>query len=153
MTQMGTTDTQNAARNGAASGIFQPQGLDWGDVVKIILPAVLSTLSTSPQLAPQFKIGGGISIDPFSAQPGSLKPQDIWGDLAKAVGGVLLSTLSTSPQLAPQLKVGGGISIDPLSTAPAALNPQGINLGDLVKTIVPIVLSTLSAIPQVQRAN
>lgn len=95
---MTQTDMQNGFRNGAAAGNVQPQGLDWGELVKTIVPVVLSTLSANPQLAPQFKIGGGISIDPFSAQPGALKPQDIWGDLVKVIVPTVLSALSAMPQ-------------------------------------------------------
>ena len=149
---MTQTDMQSGFRNGAAAGIFQPQGLDWGELVKTIGGVVLSTLSANPQLVPQLKIGGGINIDPFSAQPGTLKPQDIWGDLIKVVVPTVLSALSANPQLAPQLKIGGGFSIDPFSAQPGALKPQDI-WGDLVKVVVPVVLSTLSAMPQVQRAT
>src|SRR5215475_9664234 len=85
--------------NGAATGTFKPQGFDLGDLVNIVAPIVLSTLSANPQLAPQFSIGAGININPFSATPGPLKPQDVdWSDVAHVVGGIL-SALCARPQL------------------------------------------------------
>ena len=146
---------QTTSQSNGAAGAFQPQGIDIGDIVKAVLPVVLSTLSANPQMAPQFSIGGGININPFSAAPGALKPQGIdIGDIVKAVVPalvpVLLNAFSASPQMAPQFSIGGGININPFSAGPGALKPQGIDLGDIVKIVLPTVLNALSAAPQMR---
>jgi hypothetical protein len=136
---------EDVPMNGNSAQI-NPQGLDISDIIKAVLPIVMTTLSASPQVSPQMSIGGGLTFNPFSAAPSSasLSPQgfDI-GEILKHVLPVVLSTLSASPQ--------GGMQ--PQSSGP--LSPQGFDLGSIlktvlpiVKTVVPIVMSTLSAGPQ-----
>ena len=128
------------------SAQINPQGFDIADIIKTVVPIVLSTLSAGPQMSPQMSISGGLSFKPFSSAPssGSVSPQGLdIGDILKQVLPIVLSTLSAGPQGAMQ----------PQSSGP--LSPQGFDLGSIlktvvpiVKTVVPIVMSTLSAGPQ-----
>ena len=75
--------------SGPSSGL-SPQGIDIGDVIKIVLPHVLGALSAAPQ-----------GIRPQSSGPSAgVSPQgiDITDIVSRIVVPVVLSTLSISPQ-------------------------------------------------------
>ncbi|NEI38965.1 hypothetical protein GR204_34400 [Rhizobium leguminosarum] len=138
---------------------MSPQGFDIAELIKQIVPIVMNTLSSNPQAGgqafqPQFSVGGGFTINPFSSGPGNLAPQGFdFGGLIRAIVPIVLSTLSSNPQAGaqgnqPHYNIGGGASINPMSSAPGAFAPQGFDFGGLIKAIVPIVMSVLSANPQ-----
>jgi len=151
-----TINSQQAwgAQSGYAPQSFAPQGINIADLVKQIVPIVLSTLSAGPQT---LQAAQPNSMSPFSNAPGSFAPQGFdLGGLIKQVVPIVLSVLSAGPQtgqgLQPQFSVGGGFTINPFSSTPGAVAPQGFDLGGLVKAIVPVVLSVLSTNPQTAQA-
>jgi hypothetical protein len=148
---------------------FNPQGIDWGNlvnsVVRAAVPVVISALQAQPKLNTQgFNFGlntplGGIGFGVSGAQP-QLNPQGIdWASVAKTILPVVISALQANPQFNPKaFNFGvntpvGGINFG-VSGAQPQLSTQGIDLpgiiSEAVKMAVPVVLSTLQAQPQVR---